>query len=89
MCPALSIINKIVVSLLQGLAVSAITFLSEHCRNACRMAKKKNPAAVQLGRKGGRASAERLTDSSESAKLERRRKRDAKRQKYAMGKRPK
>ena len=32
------------------------------------MAKKKNPAAVELGRKGGKASAKRLTDEQRKEK---------------------
>ena len=32
------------------------------------MAKKKNPAAVQLGRKGGKASAEKLTEEQRKEK---------------------
>jgi hypothetical protein len=32
------------------------------------MAKKKNPAAVQLGRKGGKASAEKLTQEQRKEK---------------------
>jgi hypothetical protein len=32
------------------------------------MTKKKNPAAVQLGRKGGKASAQKLTEEQRKAK---------------------
>jgi hypothetical protein len=46
----------------------AIWFASRHCCNARLMAKKKNPAAVALGRKGGKASAERLTDEQRKEK---------------------
>jgi hypothetical protein len=44
-----------------------IQFASLRC-NAQLMAKKKNPAAVELGRKGGKRSAERLTDEQRKEK---------------------
>jgi len=43
-------------------------FASGYCCNAVLMAKKKNPAAVELGRKGGKASAEKLTDEQRKEK---------------------
>ena len=46
----------------------AIWLASRHCCNARHMAKKKNAAAVELGRKGGKASAERLTDEQRKEK---------------------
>jgi hypothetical protein len=45
----------------------AILVRRGHC-NAQLMAKKKDPAAVELGRKGGKASAERLTDEQRKEK---------------------
>jgi hypothetical protein len=44
-----------------------IWFASGRC-NAQLMAKKKNPAAVELGRKGGKKSAERLTNEQRKEK---------------------
>jgi hypothetical protein len=44
-----------------------IWFASRRC-NAQLMAKKKNPAAVELGRKGGKTSAEKLTDEQRKEK---------------------
>jgi hypothetical protein len=44
-----------------------IWFASGRC-NAQLMAKKKNPAAVELGRKGGKRSAERLTHEQRKEK---------------------
>jgi len=44
-----------------------IQFASRRC-NPQLMAKKKNPAAVELGRKGGKRSAERLTDEQRKEK---------------------
>jgi hypothetical protein len=44
-----------------------IWFASKPC-NAQLMAKKKNSAAVELGRKGGKTSAERLTDEQRKEK---------------------
>ena len=49
----------------------AIGFGSGHCCNAQPMAKKKNSAAVELGRKGGRASAKKLTDEQRKEKARR------------------
>jgi len=46
----------------------AIGFGSGHCCNAQPMAKKKNPAAIELGRRGGRASARKLTDEQRKEK---------------------
>jgi hypothetical protein len=47
----------------------AIWFASGYCCNARLMAKKKkNPAAVALGRKGGKASARRLTREQRTEK---------------------
>jgi len=44
-----------------------IWFFGGRC-NAQLMAKKKNPAAVELGRKGGKTSAEKLTDEQRKEK---------------------
>ena len=46
---------------------SVIQFACRRC-NAQFMAKKKNPAAVELGRKGGKKSAESLTEEQRKEK---------------------
>ena len=46
---------------------SVIQFACRHC-NSQFMAKKKNPAAVALGRKGGKRSAEKLTEEQRKEK---------------------